>query len=71
MGSFASLKKVNDIAYSSTYGASVRKQWKDLVLAGNHPVSECWCHINSFSSPRQSQTDAFLFREEMQVDRLL
>ena len=34
MGSFASLKKVNDIAYSSTYGASVRKQWKDLVLAG-------------------------------------
>ena len=38
MGSFASLKKVNDIAYSSAYGASVRKQWKDLVLAGD-PVN--------------------------------
>ena len=40
MGSFASMKKLNDIAYSSTYGAAVRKQWKDLVLAGCS-VSNC------------------------------
>ena len=71
MGSFASLKKLNDIAYSSTYGASVRKQWKDLVLAGSHPVSHCWCQFNSFSPLRQSQTDPILFCEEMQVDQLL
>ena len=34
MRDFASMKKISDIAYSFTYGASVRKQWKDLVLAG-------------------------------------
>ena len=34
MEKFLDMKPMNDVAYSFNHGASVRKQWKDLVLSG-------------------------------------
>ena len=32
---FLTLAPISDLAYSFLHGADIRKQWKDLVLAGN------------------------------------
>ena len=68
MGKFASLKEIRDIAYSFRHGASVRKQWKDLVLAGR---SELKYELDIyFKFYRESQTYSLLRGEEMQVEQL-
>jgi len=37
---FLSLSPMSDLAYSMKHGADVRKQWKDLVLAGSYIPSQ-------------------------------
>ena len=39
------MKPINDVAYSFQHGASVRKQWKDLVLSGNIYFSIYFCSL--------------------------
>ena len=44
---FLSLSPLTDLAYSLQHGADVRKQWKDLVLAGSILVvtMSCITHV--------------------------
>ena len=40
---FLSMSPMPDLAYSMQHGADVRKQWKDLVLAGEELYSHYLC----------------------------
>jgi len=53
IGKFLTMKPVGDLAYSFQHGAQVRKQWKELVLAGSYKpmpysgVKKCkWVNCN-------------------------